>query len=310
MAEKTLSASVEPSALRRHRRSLIQRIWDSRALYLLLVPTMVGMVMFQYYPAITAFWGSFQSWDGRRAHFISVYNYEHFFDDPRLVQSFGNVGFFLIFNVFSLSVPLLIAYLIYRIPSSFHRYLYRVLVVIPVVVPGFVFIVLWRWLFSLDGGINIILRAIGINSRVIWLGNAQTALPALMFMGFPWIDAFTVLIFLAGFLNIPHEILDAAAVDGARVWDRFWRIELPSVSGQLKVMIILTFIGTIQDFGRPLFMTRGGPGWATMVPGLRMYYSFTEDAAYGYASAIGVILFVIIFVLTLINQRLVRGSEE
>jgi raffinose/stachyose/melibiose transport system permease protein len=310
MAGNTLSASAHPPEVRRHQRNLIQRIWDSRVLYLLLVPTVVGMIMFQYYPAITAFWGSFQSWNGRFAHFIGLYNYEHFFDDPRLVQSFGNVGFFLIFNVISLSVPLLVAYLIYRIPNNFQRYLYRVLVVIPVVVPGFVFIVLWRWLFSLDGGINILLRAIGINSRVIWLGNVQTALPSLMFMGFPWIDAFTVLIFLAGFLNIPHEILDAAAVDGARVWDRFWKIELPSVSGQLKVMIILTFIGTIQDFGRPLFMTRGGPGWATMVPGLRMYDAFTEDSAYGYASAIGVILFVIIFVLTLINQRVVRGSED
>lgn len=307
MAENTLSA---PIPKRSHQRGLLQRIWDSRGLYLLLIPTVVGMIMFQYYPAITAFWGSFHSWDGRRAHFIGVYNYQHFFDDPRLVQSFGNVLLLLIFNVLSLAVPLLIAYLIYRIQSSFQRYVYRVLVVIPVVVPGFVFIVLWRWLFSLDGGINIILRAIGINSRVIWLGNADTALGSLMFMGFPWIDAFTVLIFLAGFLTIPGEIIDAAAVDGARLWDRFFKIELPSVSGQIKVMIILTFIGTIQDFGRPLFMTRGGPGWTTMVPGLRMYYSFTEDAAYGYASAIGVILFVIIFVLTLINQRLVRGSED
>lgn len=309
MAENTLSAPMT-SSNRRHQRNLLQRIWDSRGLYLLLLPTIGGMILFQYYPAITAFWGSFHSWDGRRAHFIGLYNYQHFFDDPRLVQSFGNVLLLLVFNVLSLAMPLVVAYLIYRIPSSFQRYLYRVLVVIPVVVPGFVFIVLWRWLFSLDGGINIILRAIGINSRMIWLGNASTALPSLMFMGFPWIDAFTVLIFLAGFLTIPTEIIDAAAVDGARLKDRFFKIELPSVSGQLKVMIILTFIGTIQDFGRPLFMTRGGPGWTTMVPGLRMYYSFTEDAAYGYASAIGVILFVIIFVLTLINQRLVRGSED
>jgi raffinose/stachyose/melibiose transport system permease protein len=305
----TRSAPLE-APVRRKQRNLLVRIWESRALYLLLLPTVIGMFLFQYYPAAQAFWGSFQSWDGRRAHYIGLYNYEHFFDDPRLLQSFGNVALFLVFNVLSLAMPLLVAYLIYRIPSSFQRYMYRVLVVIPVVVPGFVFIVLWRWLFSLDGGINVILRAIGINSRVIWLGNTQTALGSLMFMGFPWIDAFTVLIFLAGFLTIPHEMLDAAAVDGATGFRRFFNIELPSVSGQIKVMVILTFIGTIQDFGRPLFMTKGGPGWTTMVPGLRMYDAFTSDAAYGYASAIGVILFVIIFVLTLVNQRLIRSSEE
>lgn len=311
MAENLLSAPAVDKALRSaNKKALLQRIWESRGLYLLLAPTLIGMVLFQYYPAIQAFWGSFHSWDGRRAHFIGAFNYQYFLQDPRLLDSFINVLLILIFNVITLAMPLLVAYLIYRIPSSFQRYLYRVLVVIPVVVPGFVFIVLWRWLFSLDGGINIILRSIGINSRVIWLGNTDTALGSLMFMGFPWIDAFTVLIFLAGFLTIPSEIIDAAAVDGATLKDRFFKIELPSVSGQIKVMVILSFIGTIQDFGRPLFMTRGGPGWATMVPGLRMYYSFTEEAAYGYASAIGVVLFIIIFVLTLINQRFIRGSES
>lgn len=288
---------------------LAREAWKSRILYLLLVPTIFGMILFQYYPALRAFWGSFQSWDGRRAHFIGMYNYEYFFRDPRLIQSWINVAQFLIFNVISLSAPLLVAYLIYRLPNDRHRYLYRVLVVVPVIVPGFVFIVLWRWLFSLDGGINLILRAIGINSRTIWLGNGDTALYSLMFMGFPWVDSFTMLIFLAGFMTIPREILDAAAVDGASGLRRFWHVELPSIRGQVKVLIMLTFIGTIQDFGRSLFLTKGGPGWSTMVPGLRMYYSFTQDADYGYASAIGVTLFVIIFILTLINQRYVKGGD-
>jgi ABC-type sugar transport system permease subunit len=292
------------------RTTLLMRVWRARTLYLLLLPTMVGMVLFQYYPALRAFWGSFQSWDGRRAHYIGLYNYQYFFDDPRLLQSWVNIFLFLIFNVLSLAAPLLVAYLIYRLPNKSHRYLYRVLVVLPVIVPGFVFIVLWRWMFSLEGGINIILRTFGIGSRVVWLGDSNTALGALMFMGFPWVDAFTVLIFLAGFIAISTDMLDAAAVDGASGWKRFWNIELPAISGQMKVLIILTFIGTVQDFGRSLFMTQGGPGWATMVPGLRMYYSFTQEAQYGYASAIGVVLFVIILVLTLINQRFIRGSED
>jgi raffinose/stachyose/melibiose transport system permease protein len=293
-----------------HRPSLLQQIWQNRILYLLLFPTIFGMILFNYYPALRAFWGSFQSWDGRNAHYIGLFNYQYFFDDPRLLQSWINIFWFLLFNLISLTAPLLVAYLIFRLPNNRHRYLYRVLVVVPVVVPGFVFIVLWRWLFSLDGGINLIIRAIGIDSRVIWLGNPQTALGSLMFMGFPWVDAFTMLIFLAGFINISTEILDAAAVDGAMGWRRFWSIELPSITGQLKVLIILTFIGTVQDFGRSLFMTKGGPGWTTMVPGLRMYYAMTPEAEYGYASAIGVVLFIIIFVLTLLNQRLIRGSEE
>ena len=306
----SVARAIDQNTERRaHTPSLLQRIWRARGLYLLLLPTIGGMILFQYYPALRAFWGSFQSWDGRRAHYIGFYNYTYFFSDPRLLQSWVNIFLLLIFNVLSLAAPLLVAYLIYRLPNNSHRYLYRVLVVLPVIVPGFVFIVLWRWLFSVDGGINVILRVIGIDSHIVWLGRADTALGSLMFMGFPWVDSFTVLILLAGFIAIPHEIIDAALVDGATGWRRFRNIELPQISGQMKVLIILTFIGTVQDFGRPLFMTKGGPGWATMVPGLRMYYSFTQESQYGYASAVGVVLFVIILILTLINQRLIRGSE-
>jgi len=289
---------------------LWQRIWKNRLLYLLLAPTILGMVVFQYYPALQAFWGSFHSWDGRRARFIGLFNYQFFLEDPRLLQSWANILLLLVFNLISLSFPLMVAYLIYRLPNPRHRYIYRVLVVLPVIAPGFVFIVLWRWLFSLDGGINLILRTLGVDSQVVWLGNSNTALGSLMFMGFPWVEAFTVLIFLAGFIAIPGEMIDAAMVDGATGWQRFRRIELPMVQGQLKVLVILTFIGTVQDFGRALFMTRGGPGFSTMVPGLRMYYAFTQENAYGYASAIGVILFFVILILTLINQRLIRGSED
>lgn len=294
----------------RRSRSLVYQIWKNRVLYLLLAPTILGMIVFQYYPAVRAFWGSFHAWDGRRARFIGLFNYQFFLEDPRLMQSWANILTLLTFNLITLSFPLLIAYLIYRLPNQRHRYIYRVLVVLPVIAPGFVFIVLWRWFFSLNGGINMILHTLGIDSQVVWLGNANTALGSLMFMGFPWIEAFTVLIFLAGFIAIPAEMVDAALVDGATGWQRFSRIELPMVQGQLKVLIILTFIGTVQDFGRPLFMTDGGPGFATMVPGLRMYYAFSQENAYGYASAIGVILFVVILVLTLINQRLIRGSED
>ncbi|MBN8620389.1 MAG: sugar ABC transporter permease [Anaerolineae bacterium] len=311
-----ISASSGESAgrsepLRRiHQLSLWQRIWKNRLLYLLLAPTILGMVVFQYYPALQAFWGSFHSWDGRRARFIGLFNYQFFLEDPRLLQSWANILLLLVFNLISLSFPLMVAYLIYRLPNPRHRYIYRVLVVLPVIAPGFVFIVLWRWLFSLDGGINLILRTLGVDSQVVWLGNSNTALGSLMFMGFPWVEAFTVLIFLAGFIAIPGEMIDAAMVDGATGWQRFRRIELPMVQGQLKVLVILTFIGTVQDFGRALFMTRGGPGFSTMVPGLRMYYAFTQENAYGYASAIGVILFFVILILTLINQRLIRGSED
>lgn len=310
----SLRASASPAADATprpvSRRGLLAQIWMNRTLYLIIAPSVLGMILFQYYPALTAFYRSFYAWDGRRATYVGLYNYDFFFKDPRLIEAWGNVTQLLIFNLVVLIVPLSIAYLIYRLPSDRDRYLYRVLMIVPMIIPGFVFIVLWRWIFSLNGALNLILSGIGLESLTnVWLGNTSTALYALMGMGFPWVDAIAMLIFLAGFMAIPGEMLDAAAVDGALGFKRFWYVELPSVRGQVKIMVILTLIGTIQDFGRPLWMTRGGPGWSTTVPGLNMYYALTQDFAYGYASAIGVVLFVIIFTLTLLNQRFVRGSE-
>lgn len=293
------------------RRGLMAQIWESRTLYLIIAPSVIGMIIFQYYPALTAFYRSFFAWDGRRATYVGLYNYKFFFEDPRLIQAWLNVIQLLIFNLAILSVPLFIAYLIYRLPSDRYRYLYRVLMIVPMIIPGFVFIVLWRWIFSLNGALNLILSGIGLGEVTrIWLGDTSTALYSLMFMQFPWVDAIAMLIFLAGFMTIPSEMLDAAAVDGALGIKRFWFVELPAIRGQVKIMVILTLIGTIQEFGRSLWMTRGGPGWSTMVPGLNMYFALTEEFNYGYASAIGVVLFVIIFILTLMNQRFIRGSDE
>ena len=110
-----------------------------------------------------------------------------------------------------------------------------------------------------------------------------------MFMGFPWPGGTTILFYLAGLMKIPHEIIDASKVDGVNGWKLFWHIELPLVMGQVKLFLILTIIGNIQGFAGPLIMTQGGPGFATMVPGLHMFYAATQRQQYGYASAIGTV---------------------
>jgi raffinose/stachyose/melibiose transport system permease protein len=314
LANKNIAAPPEGAmlSLGQRKASLWRRIWASRTLYLLLAPTMIGAFLFQYYPAVTAFYRSFYYWDGRIANFVGFNNFKFFFTDPRLFQSWINVGQLLVFGVLVvLTVPLLTAYLIFRLRNDRHRYLYRVFFVLPIVVPGFVSIILWRWFYAQNGAINLLLDAVGLDSlRTLWLANSKTALYALMFMGFPWVGGVTMLIYLAGFLAIPSEVVDAARVDGATGFRRLWFVELPLVRGQMKLQVVLTFIGTLQAFQTQLIMTRGGPGWSTMVPGLAMYNAAMIDYEFGYASAIGVVLFVIIFGLTLVNQRYIKGGEE
>jgi raffinose/stachyose/melibiose transport system permease protein len=143
-----------------------------------------------------------------------------------------------------------------------------------------------------------------------WLGSPATALYAVMFAGFPWVGSINMLIYLAGFQAIPGEVLDASAVDGATGAQRFLRIEVPLILGQIRLILIMVIIDVIRGFGNILIMTDGGPGHATMVPGLVLFKAGTREGRLGYASAIGLVMFVVILGLTLINMRFIRPISE
>ncbi len=298
-----------------------QQIWRARTLYLLLLPIIIGTVLFNYYPTLVAFYRSFFSWDGHIAHYIGLVNFKLVFTDPAAVSAWINIVKFLIANLIkTLTVPLIVAYLIYRLNNTRHAYVYRVLFVFPIVVPSFVFIVFWRWVFSYYGLINWMLRAIGLEEWThTWLTESSTAFGSLVFVGFPWVAAVTMLIFLAGFLNVPSEIVDAAIVDGATGFKRLWHVELPGIRDQVKMFILLTIIGTLQDFTLPFWLTGGGPGYTTTVPALNMWQAAFgvgmgerggRGYSYGYASAIGVVLFIAILALTLIGRRYLYETED
>ena len=108
----------------------------------------------------------------------------------------------------------------------------------------------------------------------------------------------------------PFGTVDAVTVDGVNSWQRFWHLELPLVMGQVKLFLVLTVIYNVQTYTLPLIMTRGGPGFATMVPGLHMFLTAVERSRYGYSSAIGALLFLLIFGLTYLNMKYVRSTVE
>lgn len=308
--------SVKSSAAQAARHTTRQqpwwrKVWSARSLYLLLAPIFAGMLLFQYYPAAVSFMHSFTKWNGRRTVFVGLFNYRYFFEDPQTVNTWVNAGLLTAFAVaVVLTMPLLTAYFIYRLPNPNHQYFFRILFVLPIIVPGVVVTIVWKWFYADGGAINFILRTLELEGWTrLWLAEWDTALLAVMFVAFPWSSGINMLIYLAGFMSISQEVVDAARVDGAAGVKRFWLVELPQVRGQIKLLSVLTVIAVIQDFYRIKIMTNGGPGFATMVPGLRMYQAY-EQLDLGYASTIGVILFAIIFGLTLLNQRLMRGSEE
>lgn len=293
---------------------LLRRMLQYKESYLLLLPTFILITIFNYYPAFSALYHSFFDWNGANLKkFTGLANFVQMFNDQKLWESFSHLlqltGFIL---VISLTFPLLAAALIFHLRDLRWAYFYRVLFVVPMVVPGIVVLMIWRFIYSPNLGLlNKILNGIGLETWARpWLGDFTIALYAVMFIGFPWVAGFATLIYLAGFQSIPNELLDSAAIDGASTRQRFLHVELPLVVSQIKLVSILTIIGSFQNFTTILVMTNGGPGTQTMVPGLYLYRNAMQYNKMGYACAIGTLMFVITLTLTYLNTRYLKSSTE
>lgn len=283
-------------------------------LYLFLIPTSIFLLVFMYYPAVTAVRLSFYQWDGfSPERWVGLSNFERMFTDGVMRASIGNMLVLTVARILIvLTTPLLAAELVFHLMSQRWQYWYRVIFIIPLVVPEVVIYLIWQFIFSPSIGLaNVLFNNIGLGFLANdWLGSHRTVLFSLALVGFPWIAGINFLIYLAGLQSIPREILDAAAVDGATGFSRFWLVDLKLIMGQIKLLLILSVISSLQSFVLILIMTNGGPGYSSMVPGLLMYQAAFQDGRFGYACAIGTTLFVVIFILTYINMRYIQPETE
>lgn len=288
----------------------IQHSW---LLYVLILPTFIFAAAFYYYPMTSGVYHSFTYWDIKRTLWIGLENYQRMFDDPAALTAWRNMATILISQlVIVVTMPLLGAALVAHLRPGFAQYGWRMVFVMPIVVPATVIVFTWRWFYGGDGGLNTILRALNLGGVAhLWLGEHATALWAIIFAGFPWVAGLNFLLYLAALQSIPEELLDAARVDGAGTFRRFFQIELPLIRNQMFVLVMLTFIFYLRSFDAPLIMTNGGPGTAgTLVPGLQMYRAVRDDLDLGYGSAIGTVLFVVTLGLMLINQFLSNRQKK
>jgi ABC-type sugar transport system permease subunit len=206
----------------------------------------------------------------------------------------------------------LVAELLFNLRNDSHRYLFRTLFIAPIIVPGVVEILLWNNIYDPEIGLlNQALIRVGLDNLArVWYGDANVALGTIIFIGFPWVSPFSLLVLYGGLISISNEVFDAALVDGATGLRRLWHIDLPLLTSQFKLLIMLTFIASVQTFELVYLTTAGGPGMATYTPALELYYAAMRMDRFGYASAIGMVLFVIILAGTVINMRTIRSSVE
>jgi raffinose/stachyose/melibiose transport system permease protein len=273
----------------------------------MLLPSVALLLTFSYVPALVGLYRAFTHWEtGEAPRWCGVANFIAMGRDEFLRISMWNQALLLTASLGkTLMAPFLVAELLMSLRSSRLQYVLRTAFILPMVVPGMVTMLLWAFVY--DGSIgllNMSLEAIGMGAWARgWLGESSTALLAIVGVGFPWAGGLALLIYLAGLNGISADVWDATALDGATGLRRILAVDLPLLRPQIRLLATLTVIGALQDFGSILILTGGGPGLATHVPALHMYFQAFRFGHMGYASAIGLALFLAIFALAALNQR-------
>lgn len=292
--------------------SLWQRMWRARVAYLFVLPLMLGLAVFSYYPAFSGIIHSFFDWDSvGRATFIGLDNYAELLHDEVYLQSFLTMlKIQLPKLLISLVVPLVMAELIFNLASHRAQYWYRILILFPIVTPGVVGTLIWKNIYDPNNGLmTSLLRSLqilGENQVIDWLGDPSWVIFSVIFMGFPWIGGTAVLIYMSGLMNIPTEVIESSRIDGCSALRRIRVIDLPTILGQVRYFLIMGIIGALQDYSLQLMLTNGGPGYSTTVPGYYMYLEAFTANRMGYACTIGTSLFLIIFVITVFTYKYIR----
>ncbi len=285
---------------------------DTRAAILFLLPFLVPYFLLKLWPIVYGFWISLHNWSsiGGSPTFVGVQNYTRVFHDALFWQAFKNTFLFTAMATPSLIVVGLVLALILNraLPGGgLFRTLFYLPNMLSVSVISLVFVAVLTG--DSSGLLNHVLGLFGVEP-IPFLLNQQTALPSIALAAVWWTVGFNMLILLAGLQNIPGEIIDAARVDGANGWRRFASITLPLLRRPLMLVTILQFIACFQVFGLVDVMTHGGPGGATRS---LVYYLFERaftNSQLGYGSAIAIILFLVLFVVSIAQLRFFRRQED
>ena len=280
--------------------------------YLFLLPALLIFALFVWYPIILGFVMSFQNIDMiNPAMWVGWENYRHVLTDPLFAVAWRNtLAFTLYALLFGYLIPIILALLVNEMRHG--KGFFRLAFYLPVMLPPIVTVFLWRWIYNPDSGLlNALLSLVHLPGG-LWLETPGSALPALMVIATWSAAGSTMLIYLAALQGVSASLYEAAEIDGASIWRRLWSITLPTIRPIMLLMLVLQVIGTMQVFIEPFTITGGGPQNATMSILLLIYNYAFQDADFGGASALGVMLFLVLAVFALIymrmTSRLIQGD--
>src|SRR2546430_9049315 len=272
--------------------------------------TTLSRSVFSFVPMLFVLYLSVHRWtlvDPARP-FVGLANFERMFTDPVVWVSLRNTVLYVLYVPVSIVLSLGAALALHRQRWAVH--LARTVFFLPYVCSVVAIALVWQWLYQADFGvINSLLSAMGLRP-LDWLGSPRTALVAVMIVSV-WVQlGYQMTVFLAGLQGVPQAYLDAARGDGASVWQRFWRVSFPLLKPVTLFVLVTGIIGSVPGFSFSYVLTDGGPLHATDVMAYRIYQTAWELLQLGYASALSLLLFVVLFGVTRAHFTLVGKQVE
>lgn len=284
---------------------------EAIAAYLFLIPYLFVLLVFflivSLYGVGLSFFRIDLGFSG--AIFVGFKNYIQLFNqlsNPGLSDFWTSMGNILKFTVFVVILQTILALILALLLHTLRRGqgVFRTMFYVPAVTSSVATALIFLWLYNPEGVINFLLSLVGIHGPD-WLNNVFWALPALMLLNVWSTAAMFMIYFLAALQDLPKDVLEAAEVDGASRLQSFWYITLPLLRPTMFLVVALGTIGAFQMFDQAKFMTNGQPLNSTLTPMLEIYNEAFLNGGFGQAAAMSVILFILIFAVTIIQRRLI-----
>ncbi|MGD6740219.1 carbohydrate ABC transporter permease [Streptomyces sp. BH106] len=281
---------------------------DGAIAALFIAPALFGFAVFLLWPTLRGIWLSFTRFNLLTPpQWVGLANYERMVNDPIFWDSLKVTVEYVLVNIGVQTVAALgIAVLLHRLTQSS---LLRGIVLTPYLMSNVVAGLVWLWMLDTQLGIgNEIIAAVGLD-RIPFLADETWAIPTIALINVWRHVGYTALLLFAGLQAIPHDMYEAARVDGASEWRMFTRITMPLLRPVLAVVLIMTVIGSFQVFDTVAVTTAGGPANATNVLQYYIYGSAFGRFQFGYASAMSVALLVVLSVITIVQYRITRAGQ-
>lgn len=284
---------------------------EERAAYLMLLPNIIGLLVFLILPIIGAFYISLHDWNGMTPmKFIGIDNYLKLFRDQKFFRTLGvTLKYSLIYVIGVFCISLSLAVLLTKLKDKFQSF-FRTAFFLPYAVSTVIAALLWSFMYDpMRGYINQIIQGLG-GEKQGFLGDTNQALVCVVIVAIWLVVGYNAIIFLAGIKDIPESYIEAARIDGAGGVCIFFRIIMPLLRETIVFVLITTTIGSFQAFDLIKVMTDGGPALSTNTTVYYIYRQAFEVNKMGYASAVSFIMFIIIMILTGIQFVALRDRDK